>query len=474
VAPTSPGTDRKLATTRDINSTLLLAPAVHSTGPGGNYSIAGSMSYENLFMINGVSVNENIRGTPYTCISRTRFQATTVSTAGVSAEYGRFGGGVVNLITKSGGNTFSGSFRDSLNNDDWRALVPKRDGDLFANDTKLDKVVPTYEYTFGGPIIRIASGFYRRSIPDAGIVPGTPRSRTLPIRYQQVAALRGQRHLLAQLEPPDQGSVHQGELDLLNDTVQSVDHEWICAALYNRSTPQDISTISYSGVLTPTLFWKRASRSGITRPSGGRPVDRHRRGHAARRQPERPAVLVADLLRHLLAGRARQRGHLLQGSYFLSTPEVRIAQRGLRYDNFNDIRKGQQPAVRAATTESSPALRSSRDRCLPVFLNDGSTQIQWNPIPIVSEGSNFRTHSLFFNDSWRATKPSDGKRRHPLRQESRQEPGWRSRDHGRFLQPAAGRDLGSQRHRRLVGDRELRQVRSARIQPNRRCVVGRG
>ena len=36
-----------------------------------------------------------------------------------------------------------------------------------------------------------------------------------------------------------------------------------------------------------------------------------------------------------------------------------------------------------------------------MFLGDGTTIIQWNPIPILSEGSNFRTHSLFFNDTWR-------------------------------------------------------------------------
>ena len=51
-----------LPTNRDINASLLLAPAVHPTGPSGNYSIAGSMSYETLYMVNGVNVNENIRG----------------------------------------------------------------------------------------------------------------------------------------------------------------------------------------------------------------------------------------------------------------------------------------------------------------------------------------------------------------------------------------------------------------------------
>ena len=54
-----------LPTNRDINAALLLAPSVHPTGPLGFYSTAGSMSYENLFMVNGVTVNEHLRGQAY-------------------------------------------------------------------------------------------------------------------------------------------------------------------------------------------------------------------------------------------------------------------------------------------------------------------------------------------------------------------------------------------------------------------------
>jgi hypothetical protein len=125
-----------------------MAPSVHATGPGGAYSIAGSMSYENLFLINGVTVSENLRGQPYDLYIEDAIQETTVATAGISAEYGRFGGGVVNVVTKSGGNLFSGSLRDTLNNDNWRALSP------FTGDSKLDKVLPAYEYTLGGPVLK--------------------------------------------------------------------------------------------------------------------------------------------------------------------------------------------------------------------------------------------------------------------------------------------------------------------------------
>ena len=63
-------------------------------------------------------------------------------------------GGIVNAITKSGGNAFSGSFRTSFNNDAWRALTP------LAGDTTIDSLVPTYEYTVGGPIFRDRLWFF--------------------------------------------------------------------------------------------------------------------------------------------------------------------------------------------------------------------------------------------------------------------------------------------------------------------------
>ena len=58
-----------------------------------------------------MSINENLRGTAVDLYIEDAIQETTVATGGISAEFGRFGGGVVNVITKSGGNDFSGSFR---------------------------------------------------------------------------------------------------------------------------------------------------------------------------------------------------------------------------------------------------------------------------------------------------------------------------------------------------------------------------
>src|SRR5947207_5235188 len=147
-----------LPTNRDINASMQLAPSVHPTGPLGAYSIGGSMGFENLFMVNGVSVTDNLRGQPYDLYIEDAIQETTIATAGISAEYGRFGGGVVNVITKSGGNLFSGSFRDTLLNDRWRTLTPFEESSIAADpahkDTRVRSTVPTYEYTFGGPVAK--------------------------------------------------------------------------------------------------------------------------------------------------------------------------------------------------------------------------------------------------------------------------------------------------------------------------------
>ena len=100
-------------------------------------------------MINGVSVSDNLRGQPYDLYIEDAVQETVVATAGISAQYGRFSGGVVNVITKSGGNLFSGSFRDSLLNDQWRSFTPFEQRTIAADpthtDTRVDKTVPTYE-----------------------------------------------------------------------------------------------------------------------------------------------------------------------------------------------------------------------------------------------------------------------------------------------------------------------------------------
>jgi len=108
---------------RTIAQRIQLAPGVNNDGPNNQTIINGAPSYDNLYMVNGVVVNDSIRGQPENLFIEDAIQETTLITGGVSAEYGRFTGGVVNTITKSGGNEFSGSLRDNITNPSWTKLT---------------------------------------------------------------------------------------------------------------------------------------------------------------------------------------------------------------------------------------------------------------------------------------------------------------------------------------------------------------
>src|SRR5262249_11680740 len=247
-----------LPTNRDINATLLLAPAVHPTGPSGAYSVAGAMSFETLYMVNGVSVTENLRGQPYNLYIEDAVQETNVATAGISAEYGRFGGGVVNVITKSGGNLFSGSFRDTLNNDKWRTLTPFEDtsiaNDPSHRDTRTNPVVPAYEYTLGGPVLKDHLWFFTAGRLQTQELGRQLVATTVPYNFTD----KGRRFEGKGTFSPGAGHTVQGGYtkiteDLLNatfNTSASMD----VRSLYNGSEPQDLTAVSYNGVLSPTFF----------------------------------------------------------------------------------------------------------------------------------------------------------------------------------------------------------------------------
>ncbi len=71
-------------------------------------SIYGATSAENSFLIDGVNTTNVIKGIQGKDINNEFVQEVEVKTSGYQAEYGRNTGGIVNVITKSGGNEFHG------------------------------------------------------------------------------------------------------------------------------------------------------------------------------------------------------------------------------------------------------------------------------------------------------------------------------------------------------------------------------
>jgi hypothetical protein len=94
---------------RDSSSVALMAPGVVSSGyNNANPAIGGASAFENSYIVNGMETVSSGIGTNRISMNFDFLEATEVKTGGIDAEYGGAMGGVVNSITKSGGNEFHG------------------------------------------------------------------------------------------------------------------------------------------------------------------------------------------------------------------------------------------------------------------------------------------------------------------------------------------------------------------------------
>ena len=124
--------------------------------------------------MDGVDTNDNLFGTSNALYVADAIEETQVLTSGISAEYGRFSGGVVNVITKSGGNTFSGSWRSNFDKPTWESLNPYEVENEVEREDILNR---THEATLGGPIVRdrlwFFTSFRRARTTDSDSFPQT-------------------------------------------------------------------------------------------------------------------------------------------------------------------------------------------------------------------------------------------------------------------------------------------------------------
>lgn len=113
----------------------------------GQFSINGQRESANGFYLNGASVQETIGQQAGIIPNLDSIAEFCILTSNADAEYGGYSGGIVNVITKSGGNEVHGSVFEFLRNTDLDArgfLSPERSA--FQQNQ--------FGGTFGGPIIR--------------------------------------------------------------------------------------------------------------------------------------------------------------------------------------------------------------------------------------------------------------------------------------------------------------------------------
>lgn len=382
-----------LPVARTLIGTVNLAPGVNANGPGGNTTISGAPSYDSTFYINGSIVNEVLRGQPLNVFIEDALQETTVLTGAISAEYGRFTGGVVTAVSKSGGNEFSGSLRDSLTNESWTDDSPQ--------ESNLNE---TYEGTLGGRIIRDrlwffgAGRFVEGSQGNFFNETETPYTTSNEQRRLEgkLTGLLTPKHTLV-------GSILDLKNEISNRCLTGLGCFEERTLSLPENQPQDLLSVSYSGILTSNLLIEgNYSDSSLTfSGSGGAPGDR---------------INATNLNFAAIGGQAgaspfcggcddetrATEALSVKGTYYLSTGALGTHNIVAGYEDFseqlfsNNHQSGSDFTVWTFDTDPDRAA----DGSLLASIGQNAGFIIWWPILQNSLGNDFTTESLFINDKW--------------------------------------------------------------------------
>jgi hypothetical protein len=178
---------------RNIMNLVALAPGVvpqgssegpttmnqgtHTNNAGwGNFQIGGSIAGMSAWFLDGGTLNVLNSNTIALVPTQDAIQEFRVSSNSISSEFGRSGGGVVNMITKSGSNSLHGSAYGYLRNKSLNA------NDFFSelnNRAKADWSQYQYGGTLSGPLIKNKLFFFgayehfqsRLNSPTTAVVP---------------------------------------------------------------------------------------------------------------------------------------------------------------------------------------------------------------------------------------------------------------------------------------------------------------
>lgn len=387
----------KLPLDRTPSGTIRLAPDVQTTGPSGNVVISGAVSYESLYLVNGVVVNDNQSGQPNALFIEDAIQETSVTTAGISSEFGRFSGGVVNVVTRSGGNDLKGSFRTTFTNDSWTALTP------FPGDSRVNSTVPIYEATVGGRILTDRLWFFGAARhADTKNAATTSLTRIPYVSENDETRYEGK--LTYAVAPQHTVKASMTKIDLAQRNRSSGTFLDL-ASLSDRTNPQRLVSANYGGVLARNTFlegqWSArtysldGSGAKTTDLLGGTVLYDRQLNNAKYHAPTSCGVCTSEQRDNWDA--------LVKATHFLSTSRTGSHDIVVGADVFNDRRYDNEFPTASTYGIFGTSILTVGNTIYPVFANDGTTFVRWTPIFVPTQGTAFRTYSGFANDAWRPT-----------------------------------------------------------------------
>ncbi len=384
----------------------LLAPGVNNNTLSANqFSISGSPGYDNLVMVNGVVVTENVRSQVQNLYIEDAVQETTVLSGAISAEYGRFTGGVVNSITKSGGNNFSGSFRDSLSNPSWTGLTP------YVGQAKpVDHLDKVFEETLGGYMLKDRLWFFGAGRQaKTGVQRSTTAVTSTTNPFRNLAALNYTNTTdQKRLEGKTTGQItpkHSLVASYLrikeNEGNNAFTPIYDAASLVQRSLPNALYSYHYNGVINSnTLLEAQYSRRTFAFVNSGSTFTDLVKGTLLLDRSTSPNTRFnSPTFCGVCATETRDNGeYVVKGNYYLNTKAVGNHNFVGGLDNFKEKRFAENHQsgsdYRMFVTT---AFFDTAGKIYPQF-NPSNTFIRWTPIFRKGSNDKITTQSAFLND----------------------------------------------------------------------------
>jgi hypothetical protein len=176
---------QKIPVARSVAAAALLAPGtvMADSRYGGTVSFGGASAAENQFYVNGFPVTNALTGLGFSELPFDAIDQQQVLTGGYGAEYGRSTGGVVNVVTKSGTNTWKmgaqvqwapRALRDSPRDIYYPDNGNGRDGQIFQDRSRNKGWETDYAAYVSGPLVKdklfiYATAEMRKSGGSAGV-----------------------------------------------------------------------------------------------------------------------------------------------------------------------------------------------------------------------------------------------------------------------------------------------------------------
>ncbi|MBN2371089.1 MAG: TonB-dependent receptor [Vicinamibacteria bacterium] len=383
-----------------------LAPGLTDNTPNtGQVTIAGNFAYDNLILVNGVDIADELFGNDVPLYVEEAIDETQILTSGITAEYGRFGGGVINIITKSGGNDFSGSFRTVFSNPAWinETPVEKERG-----TEREDKISKHFEATMGGPVVKDRLWFF---------LAGRSVKRDNQVALDTTGLPLTEKDDEQRLEAKMTGNIHP------NHRVQAAytkrwrerfrrTFTWTATpkGTYTGEYPLSLFVVSYHGALRNNVFtdWQYSQKTEGFRNSGGSDTNIRTGSPFIGLDPQvhyGPPYFDAtdpeDRDNKQLAGSL---------SYFLSTEKLGNHDFKLGFERYQGILRGgnsQSPTnyvfwTQPAMNEAGEYLFTADDDLVPTFTPEDSYMDHW----LSDRGAELKitTAAFYLHDKWRFNK----------------------------------------------------------------------